>query len=270
MPVTINDVEIMSDDGKFTENFSPAIFGEEYKDNKTLEGTSDFLTLGKRFLDTKAKLGEKLDGVIQKPKEGATDREKSEYKETLLKELGAPEKIEDYDIKVPEGLEIDENLLNGMTKLFFDKRAPKDLVQDIVAGYLALQKEYVDNFNAQQEAAFQEELKEYNTNHPGDSKKTKGVTAVKALLQFADEELTKLINESKIIDTPDDDAKWRSIGFSPRQRAIWENIGEKMKSDTPITDEGTTKKEETTTSTVAKKVYDHPTSVKDRQKRGVE
>jgi hypothetical protein len=81
-----------------------------------------------------------------------------------------------------------------------------------------------------------------------------------------------LIKDNKIMDDPGNLDTWRNMGFTPNHVAFFERVGEAMKSDTAITNEGEPTSieapKEGTQEAVVHKAYDHPTSVAARKARG--
>jgi hypothetical protein len=274
MPVEIDDIEIMTDDGRFTENLAPSLFGEEYKDSKeiSLERVPDVVTLGKRFLETKSALDRKLENVIQKPGKDATEEQVKEYKQSLKKELGAPETVDAYEFTPPEGVEHDENLVAAFKEAFLSEGVAPDAAARLVSKWDELQAAQVKSLNQAQQDAYEAEATEFKDSHPGDKLLIGGRTAAKMLLQFGNDEVASLIKDNKIMDDPGNLDTWRNMGFTPNHVAFFERVGEAMKSDTAITNEGEPTSieapKEGTQEAVVHKAYDHPTSVAARKARG--
>jgi hypothetical protein len=272
----MNDVAIMTDDGKFTSDFKPEMLGDEYKDSKFLETTPDLVSLMKAGIDTKSALGKKLENVIQKPGENATEQELADYNKALKEARGAPDSVEAYDWKPPDGQTHDENLVKLFKEVFLEIGLPPSDAEVLVGKWDAYQAQVVAQMQAAQKAADDAEDAAWTTAHPGDSAVTDGRTAVKALLMYAGEDFAKEVKEAKLIDDPGNLAKWRKLGISPASIDFYTKIGKDMKADTAITNEGdptnTTetkhKAGERTKEELIPKVYTHPTSVADRKARG--
>jgi hypothetical protein len=82
--------------------------------------------------------------------------------------------------------------------------------------------------------------------------------------------MKKMVKEAKLLENPSNFEAWKTLGLTPKQIAIWENIGKKMGSDKAITDEGTRSAGEATEEKrKMNEQYNHPTSVADRKARGV-
>lgn len=257
----------------------PAILtelGDDYKDSKLLDGVADTTALAKRFMDTKVAYDTKQEGVIQKPGEDATDEQKAEYESALKKELGAGESLNDYTLP-DTGVERSEELIQAIKQAYLDEgispAAATRMIEKLDGVYTASQKAAAEAA----EVEYQNDVKDYQKEHPGDTATTAPRMALKAMLQFAGKHnpaLAKSIIDSKILDTPNDFAALRKIGISPAQLRTWEPIAEAMQSDKAITNEGTptpgTQSGPEPGSKEARLAsrYDHPTSVADRKARG--
>lgn len=270
-----NITEHIGEDGNFTEGFKGAALaelGDDYKENNALDVIKNPSGLIKAFIDTKSDVGKKLEGVIQKPAGNATGQEKADYQKMLLKELGSPEKAEDYDFPRPENLpkdmNYDEATEAAFREFFFEQSVPKGIATALATKFSEMQV-------ARHTAAVEAQQKEFNTaceeldkDWPGNAATENNRLAFKAIMAFADEDLTKLLKDAKLNDTITDHQKWLDCGFTPAQRRVWLNIAKATKADKIITDEGTpVKTEEKGTEKVIKTLYDHPTSVDARKQR---
>ena len=252
--------------------------GDDYKDSKALEGVSDTTMLAKRFIDTQSKLGQRLEGVIQKPGKDATDEQKAEYETMLKKELGAPETIDAYESDPVEGVTRPDELTAFIKQTFLD--------EGIGVGQYSRLMNKLDTYRkaAQEQAVTDEnqkfiaESEKFKSTHSGDKLTTGTRTALKAMLQFAgaeEKDLTDAIKTSKILDNPGDLDALRKLGIWPSTIARWERIGDLVKSDLAITNEGSPvaaggkPPAAGTVEGLIESVYTHPSSVKDRASRGV-
>jgi len=282
MPVTINDVEVMDSSGKFTENFKPEMLGEAYKDSQFFKTTPDLMSLAKAAADTKSALGKKMEGVIQKPDENATDEQKADYRKSLQRELGAPEKADDYefpraeltlddDVKeffgrvFPETpiteLPYNEESEKFFRELFMKEGVPAETVKNIVTAYNRFQVQQYNIGLKEKMQKFQEDAKSLKDDWKGDNLVKNCRTAYAFYKEFGTKELLNLLDSSKIYDNATDLEKWFTLGIDPGQLRIAANVGEKMKVAQPPTDEGTPKGTpggEKKTGILG--VYDHPTS----------
>lgn len=260
-------IDYVNEDGSFDHEKLDAqivtIAGEEFKDTKALTNTPNVDTLIKRYLDADKKINQKLEGVIQKPSEKATDQEKAEYRQSLLKELGAPDSEETYEFPRVEGMEYDEDAEKVFRAFFKDQSMPLDLGNGLVALFNKVQMGRQEAFQKAQDAAFDEAAKSLRNDWKGDSLVTNLKTAYAAIVEFGTEDLTKLLKDAKIYDSAGDLAKWREVAFAPEQLRVWHNIGVKMKSDEHLSNEGSGAKGGTEKSVGQKAlagIYTHPDS----------
>lgn len=259
-------VDYINEDGSFDQEKLSGqlgtIAGEGFKDSKALANTPNVDVLVKNFLNADRKVNQKLEGVIQKPAENATDQEKAEYRVSLLKELGAPDTEDAYDFPRVEGMDYDENAEKVFRSLFKEMDMPVDLANALVAKFNEVQVGRQEAFQKVQDDAFEKGTKELDADWKGDDATKKNRTVFKAIMEFGTEDLKTLLKESKIYDSPNDHQKWRELGFDAAQRRVWENIGTKMKSDEHITDEGGPAKGEQLTGgqKALAGLYTHPDS----------
>lgn len=272
----MNIVDYIGDDGNFSDGFKGAAIaelGDDFKETKVFDDIKNPSGLISAYAHTKTKVGEKLEGVIQKPAENATDQEKADYQKSLLKELGTPEKAEDYDFprpeNLPEGMNYDEDTEAAFRQFFFEQNVPKGIATALAAKFSEMQI-------SRHTAAVEAQQKEFDTACTELDKDWSGTAATKnnrlvfkAIMEFADEGLTKLLKDAKLNDNITDHQKWNDCSFTPAQRRVWLNIAKRTKVDTIVTNEGGSGggEKESDTKKVVKKLYDHPTSVEARKHR---
>lgn len=266
MPIKINDVVIMEDDGKFTPEFNPGLLGDEYKDSKYFGETPDIISLMKRAVDTKSAFGKKIEGHIPPLGENPTDEERATYRKNLMTGLGTVvEKVEDYGLAKPEdwpeGLPYDEETSTQMAAYLLGRGWPKEDVQDLVSVYDKMVLERHAAFVGAAQDAYDEKVKELKVDWKGPLLIKKTRTAAKAMIQFGTDELIVAMKESGLVTTPDEFKKWQALDITTDQIRVWCNIGEAMKSDAAITDEGLPgAQHKADQKTKHSKIYDHPTS----------
>ena len=99
-PVSYTDA-----DGKFTDTFRTGLhdmLGDEHRNNKhgeptkALDDMPDLQTLLRSHISLKKSFEAKSDGVINKPKEDASDEDKAAYNTGLRKELGFTGEVDGY------------------------------------------------------------------------------------------------------------------------------------------------------------------------------
>ena len=267
-----NIMDHIDAEGKFGEGFKSAaisIAGEDHKDTKVYDDVLDFNTLVKNYADTKSLVGKKLEGVIQIPKDDASDEDKSTFRSDLLTRLGASDKPEDYVLPKAEELEYDENAAKMFQALAVENKIPVDIFNKLAEGYTQMQVQQVKDCLATQQAQSETEFAQLNKDWPGDSMVENGRTVFAALMEFGDEGLQKLVKDAKINDDPGNHQKWLELGFNAQQRRIWCNIGTKMKSAEHLEGAGEGEGEGAGNEGGNKggsdlvgpgKMYDHPTS----------
>ncbi len=254
--------------------------GGDYVNSKLLEGVEDEKALAKRFIDTKAALDKKQEGVIQKLTANATDADKAEHVLVLRKELGAvtgelpPESIDAYDFSGSAVKRTDEQIA-VIKQAYLDEGIPAPVVARLM--------EKLDKFNVVQtktnadtvEQIYTDAVSAYKDAHPGDKATTGPRISLKAMLQFAPPELRTKIKESGVLKNPSDLAALRKLDIGPEQLDMWEPIAEAMQSDKAITSEGEpapitagVKPQLGTKEAAISSSYDHPTSKADRERRG--
>lgn len=266
MPITMNEVVIMGDDGKFTPEFNPGLLGDEYKDTNFFKNAPDLTSVLKVAVDTKRAMGKKTEGHIPPLGENPTDEEKATHRKNLMAGLGtAVEKVEDYALAKPEdwpeGLPYDEETSSQMATYLLSKGWPKEDVQELVSTYDKMVLERHAAFVVAAQDAYDESVKELKVDWKGPALIKKTRTAAKAMIQFGTDELIAAMKESGLVTTPDDFKKWQALDITIPQIRVWNNIGEAMKSDKAITDEGISgPDQEKEQKGKLSKIYDHSTS----------
>ncbi|MCK5605435.1 hypothetical protein KAR91_26320, partial [Candidatus Pacearchaeota archaeon] len=122
----VNIMEYIDETGKFGDGFAEAataIAGESHKGSKVYDDVPDFDTLVKNYADTKSLVGKKLEGVIQKPANDASDEDKAAYRDGLLTELGASENPDDYKFPEVEGIEYHPDVAKLFQDYFVEKKS---------------------------------------------------------------------------------------------------------------------------------------------------
>lgn len=87
---------------------------------------------------------------IVKPPDDAPDDKKEEYKKTLYKELGWPDKKEEYGVEVPDAMKgyIDDGMLNNVMDVMHRNGASKELVQQVMSTYFEGQQKELAELEA--------------------------------------------------------------------------------------------------------------------------
>jgi hypothetical protein len=170
------------ENGVFTEEFKtklPEFLGAEHKDMQF--DIPDIPRLVKAYADNKAFAGKKLENVIQKPAKDAKPEDIQAYNKALLKELGGVQSeadLKDINWKagIPDGVDIDKNLIDGITKFAAKKGYPKSFIKELVEDFY--NPIMMNSYNEQQKIIKAEE------------------EAAAAAAKAAREEKVKLINDT--------------------------------------------------------------------------
>jgi DNA-binding transcriptional MerR regulator len=228
--------------GGFTETFRgalPEILGDAYYNDpdtkqeptKAFDDIKDLPGLMKVTLDSRRALSKKMENVIQRPGKDAKPEEIQAYQKQLAKELGAPDKPEDYEFtrpQMPDGVPYDEDLEKTMRQMFAEAGVPKATAKAIYDGYNKMQLEKINKIIQAEQVKYDTEVKELQNDWQGDKMLVNGRVALQALLSFADPDTKKLLADSKLSEHVNDPTAWRKFGVSPYQLRIWHRIGEKM------------------------------------------
>jgi len=252
--------EFMNDDGSFIEGADiRSLAGPGHEETKCFDDIKDFSSLVKVHADTKSALGKKLENVIQKPGEKATDDERAAYKTALREGLGAPKSGAEYEFTRPElpaGMQYDEEFESGMRETLAQAGVPKDEAKVI---YDAYNTKMIERFNkhAETEAA---EIKagdeKLRAEWPGE-KMTVNTRMAYAAMQalgakafpelwsgFKDGEgkdvpgLEQRLKEAVIFDSPGDLDKWRACGVDTSMLKLYSVIGEMMQPGQVLVGDG--------------------------------
>jgi hypothetical protein len=264
----VNVMDFVDESGKFTDGFKDqigSIAGDEFKGTKMLDDIHDVPSVIKSFLHTKRDYGKKLEGVITKPGEGASDEDRANYRTALLKELGTPESADDYEFPKTEegsGLTFNENLAKMWREFFHSKGWPVDMVKDAAEFMYKSQAAMIADRRKEQQDALEKDMASFKKDFRGDNLVKAGRIAHNAIMTYATDDLKNLLRENKVYDSAGDLELWHKTGFTPTQLRIWEKIGNDMKVSEAPSDEGGkgSGSPESDVKKTAKKLYDHPTS----------
>jgi len=220
--------------------------GEEHAESQSYKDVKNLQSFVKAAFDTHAKVGEKLENVIQKPGENATDEEKVAYRKALNAERGAPKTGAEYEFNRVEGLPHDETKEAEFREFCCTNEIPKDTAKAMWDWYHGGQKVLAEaNTKAETEAAEQAEQK-LREDWAGDKmieNPRLAYAAIQALGPelFADmwedfkgpsgemvKGLKTRLTESNVYDAPGDLAKWRECGIDTGQLRHYEVIGRRM------------------------------------------
>ena len=272
--------------GNVTDEFRtelPTMLGDDHADNKMYgdiidredkTGASDIALMIKSGADTKAMVGKKMDNVIQRPGENATDEEKAEFTKALLSGLGTAEKVEDFDFAkptdIPEGMDYSEDQVNAYRQWCLDNKIPKDIAKLYLDYHDGMQR---DIFAKGQETA-QTVANERNEAWEADCEKLKadwpGVElgknlriALNAIKTFNknNPELLAALDKSGLYTNPENFGALRESGLTPSNIRGWQEIGEAL-LDGSFERGNAVKEGDSDNTKQMKGMYNHPTSAK--------
>lgn len=228
-------VALIADDGSFTSDFTagiPAMLGKEsmtHEDGsaiKMFEQTPNIGSLVKSYYDSNRAASRKMENVIERPAADASDEVKAEFHKSLISELGVPESAEGYDLSrpedLPEGIGWDEGLATGMQAIFKEQGVPKSIAENIFKAYTAANlPKAIEARDV--ERGKQEALK---ASLPGDKLAEFTRVALKAINEYGDDGLKKLLKDAKVFDNAADLNLLARSGFDVENLQLWNRIGQ--------------------------------------------
>ncbi len=222
--------DFLNETGEFTEEFKtalPEMLGEEHKDSKVFDDIPSISALVKSHADTKTALGKKLDNVITKPGENATDEEKATYAQTIAEAAGAPKEASGYEFfkseKLPEGMERSQATEDAYRALFFKHKVSAAVVKELSQAFEEMQ---IGSFNSVTEAdkvavaekadeeqrVFDAGCTKLKTEWPGEKLPANARISLAAINAFADDDLKAALKEVKMYENASDLAAWKKAG----------------------------------------------------------
>lgn len=114
------------------------------------------------------------------------------------KEEAVPEK---YDVKLPDGAELDTAMLDIFTPIFKELKLSTEGVQKLVDAYVPIVNNTADNTRKALQAEFQKTTEEWKTEtmkELGDNAKTSLSYVGKAIQKFGDQELRELMQHTGV------------------------------------------------------------------------
>ena len=216
--------------------------GKDY--TQLLKEAGGFSGLAKRFVDTKSAYDTKLEGVIQKPGENATDEQKAEYAKLCRTGAGldAPTDATGYTFARAEGDGITEAEEASYRAFCLEKGVP-----DAVAGLMwDYRKEAMAAGQVAQAAQIEkdwtESTEDLKKDWSGEELAVNIRLAHQALMQFGSDDmehdgntykgLKTLLKEADLFTNPSNFDKWREVmgDGAMAQLRSYANIGKRMQS----------------------------------------
>lgn len=243
-------VAYINDDGTFTDDFFkelPEILGDEFKGqdySEFFKRAGNLQTLFKNSLNTKRAFDTKLENVIQKPAADATDEQKAEYRKSLLKEIGAVEKAEDFGFGIPtlpDGMQYDAGLDKFFAELMVKAGIPKEAATMLRNGFIDMNiSSHNERIKAENDA-FETSVRNFETAHPGEQAAVRarlahdffmdvGSDDVKAADGTVVKGLKTILKEADIYNNPTDYKRWRDNGIGLDQIEFAANLVEKYRT----------------------------------------
>ncbi|HUT45544.1 MAG TPA: hypothetical protein VMX36_04630 [Sedimentisphaerales bacterium] len=238
--------------------------GPDHANSQSYKDVKDCHSFVKAAFDTHAKVGKKLDNVIQKPGKDASDADKAAYRASLKAELGAVKSGAEYEFarpeKLPAGMGYDEAMEAQFRELFAKTGMAKDEAKQLYDAYNEYQ---VARYNTAAKAEA-EQIKldddQLRVDWPGEKMLTNPRLAYQAMAALGAEAFPKLWNgwteadgtviqgldarlkEAKIFDSPGDLAKWRACGVDTSMLRLYSVIGARMDGAKMLTGDSAGKK----------------------------
>ena len=235
----------LGEGGTFTEQFKtdlPGMLGDDFKGGDMTQFVGDNIaTLIKNGCTTKQAYGAKLDNVIQKPGEGATDKQLTEFRSACKAGAGivVPDTPEGYELTVAEDLaeHYPEESLAKVRAFAHEKGMPQSAVQNMLEYHHGLVREQLQT----QEQAHTDGWQKLRTELVGTKLGETLRTVHDALMAFGSDDtkaedgtviagLKTALKEANLYANPDQPDVWRKLGIDVDQIPLWANIGKKMQA----------------------------------------
>lgn len=233
----------ITNEGVFEDGFReklPGFLGEDHKDSKVMDDVPDVGTLVKRFADTKSAYDRKLENVIQKPADDASDEVKATYRADLATASGAPAAASEYEFfkaeKLPEGMERSQEMEDKFRAVFHEHKAPKALVKALsqvfeetqIAAFSSVmeadRQAAATKADAEQKA-FDEKCMATKTAWPGEALAKNARISLAAMEKFGSDELLKKLKDARMYENAADLAKWREAGVELDTLTLFHKVG---------------------------------------------
>ena len=230
--------------------------GEGHEESKSYADVVDLPSFVKAAFDTHAKVGKKLENVIQKPAADATDEQKAEYRSILNTERGAPKSGSEYELTRIDGITYDDAKEAEFRELLAKGQVPKDTAKILWDWYHNDLAKQVTTAREAEETAEKVEIEKLQTDWQGDKMTVNGRLIYKLLQEIGEElypdmwedftgEGGKVVKGSKSIlaelninDSPGDFEKWAKGGFGTQQLRFLEVLARRIMAGKLLSSEG--------------------------------
>jgi hypothetical protein len=235
---------MIDEEGNFTEEFTEALPGMlgleklEHEDGspiKTFEATPNLSSLAKAYHDTKTAYGKKLENVIQKPGENASDEDIAAYNAELDAARGVPTEAQSYEFPLLDG-ETEEALFTDDHKTEYQNFAKENKIPastfsafvQLNRKLAAAQAKAVADKIEEAENKTIEAIKEKNK---GDALVVAGKRVFNALSKFNknNPEFLAKLKEQDVFNNPTDFQRWKNAGVTPQNYQAWLEIANELK-----------------------------------------
>lgn len=188
-------------------------------DLKTHEAFTKYQTvsdLGKAYLE----LDGKVQNSIPKLSEKATDEEKAAY----YKAIGRPDKPEEYDIQIPEGLPDDKATVDWFRATVHELGMPKTMAEAFVSKHMERLVKQKENLDKSGEKFAQDAENKLKDEWKGDTYTANLEIAKSAAKKVGGDEYMDFLDEKRIIVTPEG-ARVMRLGDDPIHIKAWHKVG---------------------------------------------
>jgi len=235
---------MIDEEGNFTEEFNEALPGmlglekmehEDGKPIKMFENTPNLGSLVKMAFDTKTAMGKKMENVIQKPVEGASEKDIAKYMAELDAARGVPTEAQSYEFPLGEG-ETEETMytpehITAYKEFAKQHNIPASVFTDFVQINRKLASEQAAVITKVIQDAETKVIEKVKTDHPGEKLGIAGKQVFNALSKFNknNPEFLAKMKEQDVFNNPTDWQRWKNAGVTPQNFQAWLEIAQELK-----------------------------------------
>ena len=236
--------EMIDAEGNFTDAFTTALPGFLDRENMTredgstikmFEHTPSIKSLVKFAYGAKTDLGKKLENVIQKPVEGASEEDIAKYMGELDTARGVPTEAQNYEFPLGEG-ESEEKLYTEVHITSYKAFAKENNIPvSVFNEFVKLNRKLT---NEQSQALIQKIQETENTvveklkvDNQGEKLVIAGKQVFNALSKFNknNPEFLAKMKEADVFNNPTDFQRWKNAGVTPQNFQAWLSIAQELK-----------------------------------------
>lgn len=236
--------EMIDGEGNFTDAFTTALPGFLGKETlthddgtpiKMFEKTPNLGSLVKMTFDTKTAQGKKMDNVIQKPGDNATDEEKATFMAAIDAARGVPTEAQNYEFPLGEG-ETEEKLYTEDHITAYKAFAKENNISaSAFNDFVQLNRKLAGEQTASITQGIQEKenkvIEKLKTDNPGDKLGLAGKQVFNALSKFNknNPEFLAKMKDADVFNNPTDFQRWKNSGVTPQNFQAWLSIAQELK-----------------------------------------